>query len=122
MRRRDEPAVRLPNEIVELLNTKGIPKTAVAIRKAEGADMPLTTRGCLELAARMRAEREVFEEAHKLDQARGEAVEIDELRTAKASLEDQVRTLRHENEQKDRQIERFTAQSALAVSSGGSQR
>lgn len=122
MRRRDDEGIRLPNEVVERLHGSGIPKNLVAIRKAEGVEMPLTTRGLRALNERVEEEIRALNNAKKLDAAHGEAVEIDELRAAKASLEEQVRTLRHENEQQARQIERFTATSAMAISSGGSQR
>lgn len=134
MRRRDEmPVVRLPNEVVEMLNTKGIPGTAVEIRKAEGVDMPLTTRGCQELAARMRAEREVFEEAKKLDAVRGEAVALEDLKATIAGLEEQlaevtktstaaVRDARDQAAQAKGELTRQIAKNAMAEAAEGTGR
>lgn len=118
MRQKDEMAVRLPNEVVELLATKGVPQTATTIRRTEGADMPLTTRGCIALADRMAAERRVYEEAAKLDEVRGEAATLEDQGKQLAKLTDENRKLRQEADELRAELTRQTASSAMAVSSG----
>jgi hypothetical protein len=122
MKRRDEVAVRLPAEVVELMNTKGIPKTAVAIRRSEGADMPLTTYGLKAAVERMNAESDLYDATHRLEGKRGEMVAIEELRSKARDLEAENRQLRDDKEQLLREVERLTAARAMAVSAEGSQR
>jgi hypothetical protein len=121
-RRNDDLPVRLPEAVVEKLNTKGIPRTATAVIRSDGADMPLTTRGIQEVAARLRAEREVFEESQKLDQARGDAASVDELTKKVRELEAHNKVLREERDALRSDLTRSTAASALAVHGEGSQR
>lgn len=123
MRRRDDtPAVRLPAEVVELLNTKGIPKTAVAIRRSEGADMPLTTYGLRAAVDRLNAESDLYDATSRLEARRGLMVEVEDLRTRVRDLEAENRQLRDEKEQLQREVERQVATKAMAVSAEGSQR
>lgn len=123
MKRRDSEAItRMPDEWLEGLADRGVPKTATAIIRKEGANMPYTTRGANELADNMQAKRRVIEEAHKLDAAMGETVAIDELKGVIRQLESDVRALRDENAQLRTDHERLTAKDAMAISSGGSQR
>lgn len=117
-RSNDDVVVRLPNEVVELLADKGVPQTATAIRRTEGADMPLTTRGCIALADRMAAERRVYEEARKLDEVRGEAATVEDQGKQIAALSDEVRKLKQERDELRGELTRQTAKSAMAVSSG----
>jgi predicted RNase H-like nuclease (RuvC/YqgF family) len=107
---------------VERLNTKGVPKAAVAIRKTEGADMPLTTYGLQALVARQRAEVEAIEWNYRLEAARGQMVAIEDLRATVTELERQLRDARDENTQLRAELERTTARRAMAVHGEGSQR
>jgi hypothetical protein len=118
----DSHAVRLPNEVVELMNTKGIPKTAVAIRRSEGADMPLTTYGLRAAVERMNAESDLYDATTRLEGKRGEMVIIEDLRTKVTQLEAENRQLRDDKEKLLREVERQTAARAMAVSGEGSQR
>lgn len=116
----DTEAVRLPAEVIERLATTGVPKAAVAIRKAEGVDMPLTTRGCIALADRMDAERRVIESAAKLDAAREELIAIEDLRVTVNALQKEARELRDANASLRKEIEQLIAKDAMAISSTAS--
>jgi hypothetical protein len=118
MRKNDDSVVRLPNEVVELLNTKGIPKTAVAIRRAEGADMPLTTYGLKAATERLNAESDLYDATLRLESKRGEMVSVEEQRELINKLTDENRQLRQSVDELRAELTRQTASSAMAISSG----
>lgn len=115
-----DAGVKLPPEVVERLAQSGQPKTATDIRRQEGEEMPLTTRGCLALADRMRAERMVYEEAAKLDAARGEATTAADLKATNAGLNTELRDAQQVIAELRAELGQALAKGSMAVAGDGS--
>lgn len=111
--------VKLPPNVIDRLSKSGVPRTATDIRRAEGEEMSLTTYGLEASVRRLRAERELYEEAARLDAVRGEAISIEDLRIKNSGLEQIVREQAAEIDQLRADMAKLTARDAMAVSGEG---